>query len=135
MNRCFFDSNVLVYAFQNVPHKSAVARSWLADGGAISVQTLNECANVLRRKLGRPWQDVFEALAIIQARCSPPSPLTLESHERGLEIASANTMQIYDALIVTAALDAGCEFLLSEDLQHGRVFEGRLTVRNPFLGS
>ena len=39
----------------------------------------------------------------------------------------------YDALIVAAALLAGCRTLHSEDMQHGQVVDGRLTIRNPFL--
>ena len=37
-----------------------------------------------------------------------------------------------DALIVRAALESGCELLMSEDMQHGRRFEN-LRVDNPFL--
>ena len=39
---------------------------------------------------------------------------------------------LYDALIVAAALEAGCTRLYSEDLQHGQQIEG-LTIENPFL--
>ena len=39
----------------------------------------------------------------------------------------------WDALIVAAALQAGCDVLFSEDLQHEQVFDGRITVLNPFL--
>jgi len=39
---------------------------------------------------------------------------------------------IYDALIVASALEAGCTTLVSEDMQDGRVIDGRLTIRNPF---
>lgn len=39
---------------------------------------------------------------------------------------------MYDAMIVGAALVAGCERILSEDMQDGLVIEGVLTVRNPF---
>lgn len=39
---------------------------------------------------------------------------------------------MYDALIIAAALLAGCETLYSEDLQRGQRFDEQLTVRNPF---
>jgi predicted nucleic acid-binding protein len=41
----------------------------------------------------------------------------------------------WDALILAAALAAGCDTLYSEDMQDGQIFEGRLTVKNPFAGS
>ena len=40
----------------------------------------------------------------------------------------------WDSLIVAAALAAGCDTLYSEDMQDGQVFEGRLTLKNPFVG-
>jgi predicted nucleic acid-binding protein len=45
----------------------------------------------------------------------------------------AATPTFYDALIVASALEAGCTTLLSEDIQDGRVIDGRLTIRNPFM--
>jgi predicted nucleic acid-binding protein len=40
-------------------------------------------------------------------------------------------LAFYDALIVAAAIEAGCDTLFTEDMQHGRKF-GSLTVVNPF---
>ena len=55
---------------------------------------------------------------------------TVASAERGL----ADGIQFWDALIVEAALKAGCTQLFSEDFQTGRKF-GTLRVVNPFPGS
>jgi predicted nucleic acid-binding protein len=75
---------------------------------------------------------VTDALASIRACCPPPRPLTLATHEAALGLAERHGFQVYDALIVAAALEAGCGTLFSEDMQDGRVVEGRLTIRNPF---
>ena len=48
-----------------------------------------------------------------------------------LELASRDGLGFYDALIVAAAINAGCDLLFSEDLQHDRKF-GKLVVKNPF---
>jgi predicted nucleic acid-binding protein len=40
----------------------------------------------------------------------------------------------YDALIVSSAIEAGCDTLYSEDMQHGRSIGG-LTIINPFIGN
>lgn len=45
-----------------------------------------------------------------------------------------HNLAFYDALIVAAAIEGGCDTLWSEDMQHGRVIGG-LTIRNPFLES
>ena len=50
---------------------------------------------------------------------------------RGLDVAERYGFSVYDSMIVTAALLAGCDTLVSEDLQDGQRIEG-LVVRNPF---
>jgi predicted nucleic acid-binding protein len=61
----------------------------------------------------------------------PVAPLTTAIHARPVVLARAHALSVYDALIVAAALDAGCQLLCSEDLRHGQKF-GTLTVENPF---
>lgn len=53
--------------------------------------------------------------------------------EKAMQIEDQTQISYWDALIVAAALLSGCDTLYTEDLQHGRVFERRLTVVNPFL--
>ena len=65
--------------------------------------------------------------------CPAPVPLTIETHDSALQMASRYRFSLYDALIAAAALGADCSTLYSEDFQDGQVIEGRLTVRNPFL--
>jgi predicted nucleic acid-binding protein len=48
-----------------------------------------------------------------------------------IRIRDSHRLSWYDSLIVSAALDADCEILYSEDLQDGRKLEG-LTIQNPF---
>jgi len=57
---------------------------------------------------------------------------TPELYARALNIANRDRLSWYDALIVSAALQGGCEVLYSEDLQHGRRF-GDLVIENPFF--
>jgi predicted nucleic acid-binding protein len=59
-------------------------------------------------------------------------PISEETHDLGLHIAERYRLSVYDAMIVAAALLAECKTLISEDMQHGQILEGRLTVRNPF---
>ena len=55
------------------------------------------------------------------------SELVLAASER----AEREQLSLWDAMIVQAAVDAGCDVLLTEDLQHGRDHDG-LAVRDPF---
>lgn len=56
--------------------------------------------------------------------------MTLEIHDKGLELAERFNLQTYDAMIVAAALSAGCDTLFSEDLQDGMRIES-LSIVNP----
>lgn len=127
----FFDSNVLVYAFASGDPRSAVAEVALAEGGVLGVQPLNELTNVLRRKLGRSWEDIQQIVDVLEALLGAPRPLTGAVHRHAVELARRHTLSFYDALIIAAAQDAGCTTLLSEDLQHGSRY-GSLQVVNPF---
>ena len=128
----FLDTNVLVYAIGGEPGRTPRAEALLREGGVISVQVLNELAAVAHRKLKMPWPEVAEVLAAIRMLCPRPTPLTLETHEQALDLASRYGFHIDDALIVAAALQADCRRLYSEDLQDGQVIGG-LLIRNPFL--
>ena len=126
----FFDTNVLVYA-QGPGAKGDAARGALMDGGVISVQVLNEFANVLRRKFRLEWKDVAGAVADVRELFESIRPLDIETHEAAVALAEAHGFSFYDSLIVASALQAGCETLLTEDLQDGRRIDG-LVIVNPF---
>ena len=127
----FLDSNILVYAFIADP-RAAAAQALLERGCIISVQGLNEFANVARRKLGKPWEEIRDALAAIRALCPTILPIDLETHAAALRLAERHGFAIFDALMVAAALQAGSDTLWSEDMQHGMRIDGKLRILNPF---
>jgi predicted nucleic acid-binding protein len=127
----FHDTNVILYLLSGDPAKADRAEELIAAGGRISVQILNEFAAIASRKLGMSWGDISEILAQVRAVCRVES-LTVETHERGLALASRYGLNVYDAMVVSSALVAGCTVLYSEDMQDGQVFDGQLTIRNPF---
>ena len=128
--KTFFDTNILLYLLSADAAKADRAEELLAGGGIVSVQVLNEFAAVASRKLGMPWSEIRDALGPIRAICEV-EPITVETHDRALEIAERYRFSIYDATIIAAALKAGCNTLYSEDLQDGQRIE-KLTIRNPF---
>lgn len=129
----FLDTNILVYVLADDPVKTPIAESVLTAGGVISVQVLNELASVASKKLKMPWNEIEEALDAIRLHLAEPKPVEVSTHESALKLCGRYGFSYYDSLIVASALDAGCRRLLTEDLQTGRLIEGRLTVVNPFL--
>lgn len=129
--KVFFDTNTLLYLVSSDLAKADRAQELLAAGGTISVQVLNELLNVCRRKFGSSWAQADTLLDLVREKCLV-EPLTAGTHELGRRLAQRHQLSIYDAMIVAAALLAGCEMLYSEDLHHGLVIDQRLTVCNPF---
>ena len=128
----FFDTNLIVYfAIQNAPH-SGRAAELIEGGGTISVQVLNEFTNVARSRMRMSWDEVNDTLQLLQDLLDV-QPLTIAVQHLGVALAERYNFHIYDAMIVAAALEADCDVLYSEDMQHGLVVEKRLRIVNPFV--
>ena len=126
----FFDTNILIYA-QQTGAKADRARALFAAGGMLSVQVLNELANVARRKMQMSWTDTHAFLNMVRNVLTVHA-LTVETHEIGLRLAEKYRLSIYDAMIAASALQAGCDTLWSEDMKHGLAVDGILRILNPF---
>ena len=134
----FIDSNVLIYLLdQDSPQKRTTARRLVEDvllsgEGRISFQVIQETLSVITRKFVRQVttddaRQFLDEVLVPLWRVMPTQRL----YERSLDIQARYRYSFYDSLIIAAALSAGCERLLSEDLQHGQRIEG-LTIENPF---
>jgi predicted nucleic acid-binding protein len=131
-DRTFFDTNMLLYASHPTHPKGEVVRSLLlAKTGVISVQVLNEFANVSRRKLKQAWGEGETALYNLIELCPDPVALDLETHTLAVNIAKRFRYSIYDGLILAAAEQAGCSIVYSEDMQDGQRV-GTAKIKNPF---
>jgi predicted nucleic acid-binding protein len=129
----FFDTNILLYLLSADETKADHAEQALSTGGVVSAQVLNEFASVASRKLKMSFAEIREALAGVRAVCSV-LPISEQTHDLGLQVAERYGLSVFDAVIIAAALLAGCKTLLSEDMQNGQIIDGRLEIRNPFLG-
>lgn len=131
----FTDTNLLLYAVGTEhPDKNRRARAWIdalwmSGAGRLSYQVLHEFHANAVRKLGiaaprarehvllwSAWQPVESSLVVIQ---------------RAWHWMDAAQLSYWDALILSAAESSGCQWLLTEDLQDGRTYQG-VTIVNPF---
>ena len=129
----FLDTNVLAYQFDNSqPAKQRKARELfleLSPVAVISTQVMIELHAVLTRKLGISKHDAEGILASLDVE-------TVRT-DRQLVLNAARTstkhqISMWDALILEAAVTAGCTELLTEDLADGSTLRG-VTIVNPFL--
>jgi predicted nucleic acid-binding protein len=128
--KAFLDTNILLYLLSPDATKADRAEALVDRGGVISVQVLNEFASVATRKLSMQLPDIREILSTVRTLCDVV-PLSLETHDLGLDLAERYHLSIFDALIVATARLAKCRTLYSEDMQHGQKIDG-LTILNPF---
>jgi predicted nucleic acid-binding protein len=136
MSADFIDTNVLIDLFDDAHEEKRrvaerVVQSALASGtGVISFQVVQEALNVLTRKLGA---SPYDARRFMDSVLAPlwsiaPSP---SLYAAALEVRARYDFSFYDSLVVAAARGAGCERLLSEDLQDGQIVDG-LRIVDPF---
>ena len=131
MSGDFFDTNVLLYLLSEDTEKADRAEALVRQGGGVSVQVLNEAASVMRRKLKMSWRETREFLALLRGLLDV-APVTLETHDLGLDFAERYGLSLYDSMIAAAAALSDCARLWSQDMQHGmRIGEG-LRVEDPF---
>jgi len=136
--RVALDTNILVYAegFNGIPKKRAaleLVQKLPQESIVLPVQALGELFHVLVKKAGWPaadarrslmsWQDSF---AVVET--------TGRAMIAAVDLACEHRLSIWDSVIVSAAAEAGCRLLLSEDLQDGFTWSG-VTVANPFASS
>jgi predicted nucleic acid-binding protein len=130
MNAEFADTNVVLYLLDDGP-KAERAEEILGQGPRVSVQVLNEALVNCRRKAGLSWEDTGAFLESIKSLC-PVEDLTVQTHQVGRALAEKYQLSVYDAMIVSAALIAGCTTLWTEDMHDGLLIEDQLRVVNPF---
>ena len=132
----FIDSNVFVYMFDPTDLGKRelavrlVNRKVADKSGCISFQVVQETLNAVLRKFDITREQIQQLIVGTLAplwRVDPSPALYLSA----LDLRERYGFSFYDSLIVSAALEAGCTRLYSEDMQHGRQIN-RLTIYNPF---
>ena len=130
--KAFLDSNILIYAVGDDDSRRAVADALILQGAVLSAQVLAETAAVLGRKFALSAVSIEQILSAIVARVQC-EPLTSELVLAAARLSARLGYSHYDSQILAAALASECDVLYSEDMQHGQVIDGRLTIINPFV--
>jgi predicted nucleic acid-binding protein len=136
-DKAFFDTNVLVYAFdKNEPEKNVIAKKLIHDFGTdgnlvLSTQVLQEFY-VTVTKMGKSMLTMEDAEDIVNDFVEfPLVQVDKNIISRAIKRHQSKVFSFWDSLIVEAALQSGCSQLLSEDMQDSLVIDS-LTIRNPF---
>jgi predicted nucleic acid-binding protein len=133
----FVDTNIFIYAYSDddlLKHK--VAKNLLQNDLSkntviVSVQILNEFYSVMSKsKLSH--QEITHFIREI-AKQTYVKSISMETVELCLEIKRKYRYSWWDSLVLASALEADCNILYSEDMQHGQTIENTLKIVNPFV--
>ncbi len=134
--RAFFDTNVVVYAYDgNAGAKRERAMALIeahvqAATLVLSTQVLVEAYNTLVRAALLDKETALEVVEALSEERVVATDAALVV--RALRLSQRHQLSHWDGLIVQAAMDSGCSVLFSEDLQAGMRF-GDVEVVNPFV--
>lgn len=133
--RIAFDTNVLAYAegINGVERRDAalnLIRRLPQEAAVVPVQVLGELFNVLVRKGGKSRSDARDTL-LSWRDTFPVVETSPEVMLAAADLAADHQLGIWDAVILSAASQAGCRLLLSEEFREGFTWGGATTV-NPF---
>lgn len=132
----FLDTNILVYAVSRLSadaRKSTAARALIKpDGQFISLQVLQEFYRVAThpKKLGYTHAEAVGLCDVWRQTFSVLEP-TLKLFDDSTAICERYQTSYFDAAIIAAAAQCGCQTIFSEDLNDGQSY-GAITVVNPF---
>jgi predicted nucleic acid-binding protein len=137
LQREFVDANVLVYAFDSSAGRkqqlaqALLERLWHNNTGCVSVQVLQEFFVTVTKKVAEPLpiEDAVARLREFAAwRVFAP---TADDVLAAIGVHVQTKIGFWDAMIVLAASEAGCDVLWTEDLKDGQLLQG-VRIRNPF---
>jgi len=133
MNDIALDTNILIYShFRNDEHKREIAHELLTCCPIVSTQVVSEYLNVMKRLLSIPKIELLELCAQWMNECHIQI-VEKSTVDIAKKIIQRHDFQLFDAIIIAAALESGCKTLYSEDMQHNMKIDRQLTIINPFI--
>jgi predicted nucleic acid-binding protein len=132
MSNIAIDTNILLYALDDFyPEKQSISIHLIADKPLFCSQNLSEFINVCLRRWKFPKAKVAELIKtyIQQGTYVPVSKQMMVT---SIDLMNKYDFQLFDAIIISAALESGCSILYSEDMHHGQLIEQQLKIMNPF---
>lgn len=138
-DRFFLDTNIFVYSFDALASAKQKKAQTLIETGlqthqaVISTQVVQEFLNVATMKFTQPLSG-HDAVHFLDTVLTPLCDVfpSLGLFRLALGLQSETHYSFYDCMILSAALEAGCGVVYTEDLQHTQRVRG-LTIVNPFV--
>ena len=133
--RTYLDANVFLYSFldqdaeKKIKAVEIIAKAVESNSGFISLQVVREFCNVMLKKSKRSLSELKGALRLFDSLQMIDGSMSLI--RRALEIKDRYKIQFFDSLHLASAEVAGCDEILTEDLNDGQMY-GSVKAVNPF---
>jgi len=130
-DRAFIDTNIFIYIQRtDEPNKTKISEKTIDYFDCVvSTQVLNEICNILTRKYPSSKEKIKYVLDSIRESCTIIS-VTNDYPDKALDYRFRYSISYYDSLMVVAALEANCKYLITEDLQDGLIIDNKLRIVN-----
>jgi predicted nucleic acid-binding protein len=133
-NSYFIDSNIWLYALiqsQDKRKHEIANKATRSENIFLSTQVINEVSVNLIKKASLNKKEIQDVIKGFYQFCT-----VLDFNEdillRATELRDQHQLSFWDSLIVSSALSAKVNVLLSEDMQNGLIIENTLEIVNPF---
>ena len=126
------DTNILIYNHSlDYEYKRLIARDLFNENPIVSSQVISEYLNVMKKSFKMQKEEIMHLCSLWLERCSV-QPVILSTIILAENLIGKYDFQIFDGIIIAAALEANCDILYSEDFQDGQIIENMLKIVNPF---
>jgi predicted nucleic acid-binding protein len=133
MSRIALDSNILIYNHSlDHENKRLTARGFFKENPVVSSQVISEYLNVMKRNFKMQKLELMQLCSLWLEKCTV-QPVVLSTIKLAQDLVGKYDFQVFDGIIVAAALEADCDILYSEDMQDGQIIENMLKIVNPFV--
>ena len=132
MNKIALDSNILIYSHSlECEKKKLIARAFFKENPVVSSQVISEYINVIKRNLKLTKFEIIQLCSSWLEKYTV-QPVVLSTIKLAQDIIKKYDFQVFDSIIIAAALEAECDILYSEDMHSGLIIENTLKIVNPF---
>jgi predicted nucleic acid-binding protein len=131
--RIALDTNILLFLHDTNQQsvKKNIAEELVSSNPIISTQVISEYLNVCHKRFKLTKSDAMDAL-MKWLPFSEVANIAISTYTNAIGLIKKYDFQLFDAIIIAAAIDANCSKLFTEDMHHGLLVEKRLQIINPF---
>ena len=133
----FVDTNILIFAHnrsagdKHIQARDLIRTLWQSSEGCLSIQVLQEFHVTITQKVAKPLTQDVAAQIIADLSVWQVYRPGAEDVLDTIRLQGRYQISFWDAMIVSSAIQLGCQTIWSEDLNPGQVYDS-VAVTNPF---